>query len=239
MAPPWHPMPPWDWPRYLLNQSAVDVVFADFAVAGGDDPAGVTRLLSNADISQRIIVETAYNGTSTWRFVPRAILVGVVDEGAWPRQVKVPHGYETLTRDFWDMCKLDPRLRCIIDHDGPSVTHVNPNPIDPEEGRSAAHPVVVDDDEVAQSEDSPTTSGSPQPPRNRQSYGSTSSAPVDTESEGEDNVPAPTVPQPSPSFTPPTEPERAKLKRKASASPDGQRETKSRQYRERSPSIIS
>jgi len=39
---------------------------------------------------RRIVVETAPNGESFWRFVPKArIDEGVLDEGVWPRIVEI------------------------------------------------------------------------------------------------------------------------------------------------------
>ncbi|KAI0728155.1 hypothetical protein C8Q72DRAFT_885671 [Fomitopsis betulina] len=80
---------------------------------------------------KRIVVETTPGpqGTSSWRFVPRARLgPGVKDEGSWPRLVNICGEDLYCSQDQWDIYKLDStEYECSVpaDPEIPTVTRKN------------------------------------------------------------------------------------------------------------------
>ncbi|KAH7907722.1 hypothetical protein BJ138DRAFT_1116438 [Hygrophoropsis aurantiaca] len=78
---------------------------------------------------KRIVIETTPNGTSFWRFVPKASLEeGVTDEGLWPRVVNICGERVICYQDQWEIYKLDPAYRCIVHlpPQVPSIIRVDP-----------------------------------------------------------------------------------------------------------------
>jgi hypothetical protein len=80
-------------PQRLLRVPNSTLSFAAFdprTASGDKDIPDFRKLTINEELyrPKRVVIETAPNGESFWRFVPRARRAdGVVDEGSWPRVV--------------------------------------------------------------------------------------------------------------------------------------------------------
>jgi hypothetical protein len=78
----------------LLSHPTHKLSFSSFdpLTATPSDLSGLRRLSLNEELyrRKRIVIETAPNGESIWRFVPSAKgEEGCTDEGSWPRVVEV------------------------------------------------------------------------------------------------------------------------------------------------------
>ncbi|TDL24137.1 hypothetical protein BD410DRAFT_854011 [Rickenella mellea] len=74
----------------------------------------------------RVAVEVSEDGRFTWRFVPDARRApGVDDEGAWPRVVDFCGENVEMTRDEWDIYKLDGAYDCLV-RPAPLLTRITP-----------------------------------------------------------------------------------------------------------------
>jgi len=79
----------------LLRFSNSKLSFAAFdplTASAAQDTPDIRKMSINETCyrPRRIVVETAPNGESFWRFVPKArIDEGVLDEGVWPRIVEI------------------------------------------------------------------------------------------------------------------------------------------------------
>ncbi|THH07495.1 hypothetical protein EW145_g3331, partial [Phellinidium pouzarii] len=105
----------------ISRQPGSTISFASFdpATASGDHTNfyAFRKLSLNEELCRpkRIVIETAPDGRCTWRFVPNAHWeAGVDDEGVWPRNVDVCGELMTISRDQWDMYKLNRRFDCVL-----------------------------------------------------------------------------------------------------------------------------
>ncbi|KZV87408.1 hypothetical protein EXIGLDRAFT_652230 [Exidia glandulosa HHB12029] len=246
--------------RVLRSKPGMSTLaFAEYDDAGVQPPqaAGPLNELFNTLHTRRVAVETSSDGKMHWRLVPCAQLRGVRDEGEWPRTVNFL-GQETvmMTRDQWDLHKLDPYYVCIVDVNLASIWLANPPqtaPISPPATDSdtkqaktgagtSSQPYVVDDT------DRPSAPPSaPSPPfsdhaRKPNPFAARVDSVSESESDEEDQLDAST-PEPAQQPMDVPAPEQAATeqltdgetqtgtKRKASASPPMERA--------RTPSIIS
>lgn len=82
-------------PARLLRAPGARLAFASFHphTASGEQAApDLSKLSLNEELyrPKRVVVETLSDGTSFWRFVPKAKWEhGVVDEGSWPRVISL------------------------------------------------------------------------------------------------------------------------------------------------------
>jgi len=237
----------------LLNPPAV-LTFAECVSPANVDPATAAAFqhLVSLGLSSRIALETTPAGVTTWRFIPPAHLVGVTDEGIWPRAVDFFGHHRLLSQYEWDVCKLDRSLRCTIDLTGPHVVRANQaqsaanlrstTPIspdwaaqtgqDPQEG-SSTRPFVVDEPELPQQPSGASSSRLSPPLSDTDQHPKRFAATVETEPESDDE--SSHVKREDRTFSPPTP--RAGAKRRASTSPEGAPDPQRQRYR--SHSIIS
>ncbi|EJD03099.1 uncharacterized protein FOMMEDRAFT_146791 [Fomitiporia mediterranea MF3/22] len=101
------------------TRSTIRFASFDPATASGDhtNASAFRKLTLNEELCRpkRVVIETAPDGRSTWRFVPNARREdGVENEGIWPRVVDVCGQLRTLTQDQWDVYKLDRDFDCLV-----------------------------------------------------------------------------------------------------------------------------
>ncbi|KAH6913817.1 hypothetical protein BKA70DRAFT_1094838 [Coprinopsis sp. MPI-PUGE-AT-0042] len=116
----------------ILRHPNATLLFAthDPKTAGGEgEVINMARLtLDEHGFSKprRVVLEIFPNGNCSWKFIPKARLEGVTDEGLWPRVIELFNvQLVNCPQEQWEIYKLDPNYDCVV-RAYPSMTCISP-----------------------------------------------------------------------------------------------------------------